>query len=55
MYISGIFRTGVWMAKYRASKNGVEGNSKGSGSLLGGKYDMNYSRPVAQHRFVKKP
>ena len=44
MYISGIFRPGVWMAKSRASKNGVKGNSKGSGSLLGGKYEKTTDR-----------
>ena len=36
MYISGLFRPTVWMAKSRADKNGIQGNMKGSGSLLGG-------------------
>ena len=39
MYISGLFRPTVWMAKSRADKNGIQGNMKGSGSLLGGRYE----------------
>ena len=40
MYISGIFRPSVWKARSRAEKNGIKGNTKGSGFLLGGKYKI---------------